>query len=105
LRVRVAGEHVLWVHFSDGLAGTFDLGQVLDIGCFKLLREPRHFAAVRVEPETGSVQWPGRALLHAEILHADLVARGDGKRLATPATDAAFKRFLERACRRLDGPR
>jgi hypothetical protein len=71
--VRYVRDHVLWLEFSDGLAGELDLAESLVGPAFAPLREPKEFADVRLGAET--IEWPNGADWAPESLHALLRAR------------------------------
>ena len=76
LEVRALGGHRLWVRFDDGLEGEVDLARVLTFdGVFAPLADPSRFAEVRVEPEWGTLVWPGEVDFDSEMLHS--LVRGD----------------------------
>jgi Protein of unknown function (DUF2442) len=57
--------------FSDGAIKEIDLGEVMGRGgVFAPIRESRElFERVRVNPETGTVEWPGEVDLDSEVLY------------------------------------
>jgi hypothetical protein len=68
--VEVLGHYLLRLTFSDGLTGDVDLSHIRDWGgVFASLRDPDAFAQVRVDPEIGTITWPGGADLAPEVLH------------------------------------
>jgi hypothetical protein len=71
--VRHVRDHVLWLEFSDGVAGEVDLGDGLFGPVFEPLRDPNEFARVRLGPET--IEWPNGADWAPESLHERLLAR------------------------------
>jgi hypothetical protein len=96
-------DYELWLRFSDGIEGSVDLSRLLDIGCFKLWRDVEAFLEARPHPQTGAAWWPVGVSLNAEILHADLRARG--ARAPQPARDRGFQRFMARALEPVKGLR
>jgi hypothetical protein len=72
--VRHVRDHVLWLEFSDGVAGEVDLAETLVTGgpVFESLRDPREFARVRLGAET--IEWPNGADWAAESLHERVIA-------------------------------
>ena len=52
------------------------LGNLLEIGAFKLWRDVREFEKVSVDPESATVTWEGGIRLDPEILYQDLATRG-----------------------------
>ena len=71
--VRHVRDHVLWLEFSDGLAGELDLADRLVGPMFDPLKGPSEFARVRLGAET--IEWPNGADWAPESLHALLRAR------------------------------
>lgn len=71
--VRHVRDHVLWLEFSDGLAGEVDLAARLTGPVFEALRETSEFAHVTLGDET--VEWPNGADWAPESLHALVRAR------------------------------
>jgi hypothetical protein len=57
--------------FSDGAVKEVDLSELLSRGgVFESIRTSRsEFEAVRVNPDTGTVEWPGEVDLDAEALY------------------------------------
>ena len=68
-------DYKLWIRFDDGLEGSVFLGNLLEIGAFKLWRDVREFEKVSVDPESATVTWEGGIRLDPEILYQDLAAR------------------------------
>jgi len=66
--VRHLREFVLRVELSDGSAVIVDLGDELDGEVFEPLRDPELFGKVRVNRETGTIEWPNGADLAPEFL-------------------------------------
>lgn len=63
------GGHRLFLRFDDGSEGVIDLAPVLRFdGVFAPLRDPAGFAAVTLDPELGTVGWPGGADLCPDVL-------------------------------------
>ena len=74
--VRPVGGHRIWLRFDDGVEGELDLSRVLNLeGVFEPLRDPEFFGCVRVDPEWGTIGWPGDIDLDSEMLHS--LVRGD----------------------------
>ncbi len=67
--VRHTKDYVLWLRFSDGLEGEVDLAAELDGEMFELLRDPRVFAGVRLDPEFRTIAWPNGADFAPEFLY------------------------------------
>jgi hypothetical protein len=57
--------------FADGAAGEVDLGTRLRFdGVFARLRDPAAFGQARIDPDWGSLAWPGGADLCPDVLRA-----------------------------------
>jgi hypothetical protein len=63
--------HLIRAVFSDGAIKEIDLGDLLSRGeVFELIRKSRsEFEAVHVNPDAGTVEWPGEVDLDAEVLY------------------------------------
>lgn len=60
--------HWLRLTFADGSVHEVDVGQLRD-GVFARIHDDREtFAQVRVNPETGTVEWPGGIDLDPDVL-------------------------------------
>ena len=63
--------HWLRLTFADGSVHEVDVGK-LDSGLFaEMHNDPEVFAQVRVNPETGTIEWPGGLDLDPDVLHGD----------------------------------
>jgi hypothetical protein len=49
----------LWVRFADGTMGEDDLSHLVGQGVFQRWERPGEFERVRVDPDAGTVVWPG----------------------------------------------
>ncbi|HEV8657758.1 MAG TPA: DUF2442 domain-containing protein [Thermoanaerobaculia bacterium] len=59
IRVEALPEYHLRLTFDDGSEGELDLrSQICFTGVFEPLRDEREFRKVRVNPESGTIQWP-----------------------------------------------
>ena len=68
--VRPGPGQQLHLTFSDGSAGSFDVGPYLWGPVFEQVRTDADvFTAVRVDPELGTIVWPGGADLAPEFLY------------------------------------
>jgi hypothetical protein len=63
---------VLRLTFSDGLSGEVDVLDRMHGPVFERARTPEGFAEVEVDPETGTVCWPGGADLAPDTLYERL---------------------------------
>ena len=76
IECRVVGPHRLWLRFGDGLEGELDIAAYVRFeGVFAPLTDPREFARVRVEPELGTIVWPGGADLDPVVLYETVKSR------------------------------
>ena len=69
LDARYVRDYVVWLRFSDGLAGEADLSAELDGPVFEPLRDPAVFRCVRLHPELHTIVWPNGADFAPEFLH------------------------------------
>jgi len=68
-------DYKLWLRFEDGLEGSVFLGNLLEIGAFKLWSDVREFEKVSVDPETATVTWEGGIRLDPDLLYHEVAAR------------------------------
>jgi hypothetical protein len=69
--VRALDGHRVFIRFEDGVQGEVDIAELVAFdGVFAALRDPAHFAAVRVRPELGTICWPGGADLDPDVLYS-----------------------------------
>jgi Protein of unknown function (DUF2442) len=66
---------VLRVAFGDGLDGEVDVLDRMRGPVFEVARTRAGFAQVRVDPETGTVVWPGGADLAPDALYERVRSR------------------------------
>jgi hypothetical protein len=67
--VTVVGDRVLRLLFSDGTAGDADFSADRWTGVLSPLNDPAYFARVTVDPEAGTIVWPGSIDLAPEPLY------------------------------------
>jgi len=67
--VAVVGDQVLRLLFSDATAGDVDFSAERWQGVLEPLNDPAFFAQVRVDPEAGTIVWPGGIDLAPEPLY------------------------------------
>ena len=60
---------VLHLRFADGLSGEVEVLDRMRGPVFEQARTPEGFAEVTVDPETGTVVWPGGADLAPDTLY------------------------------------
>lgn len=71
VEARVIEGYRVFLRFEDGVAGELDLGELIRFdGVFAPLRDKIEFAKLRVDPEAGTIVWPGGADLDPDVLHA-----------------------------------
>jgi hypothetical protein len=68
-------DYKLWIRFDDGLEGSVFLGNLLEIGAFKLWLDVREFEKVTVDPQTATVTWEGGIRLDNEVLYQNLASQ------------------------------
>jgi hypothetical protein len=69
--VEVLHDQVVRLRFADGTDNTVDLGPYLHGPVFATIRtDPAAFAAVRVDPDAGTIVWPNGADLAPDTLYA-----------------------------------
>src|SRR4026209_1281936 len=68
-------DYRLWIRFEDGLEGSVFLGNLLEIGAFKLWSDVREFEKVSVDPETATVTWEGGIRLAPDLLYHEVASR------------------------------
>ena len=69
VEARYVRDYVIWLRFSDGLAGEVDLQNELDGPVFEPLRQLAVFQCVCLHPELHTIVWPNGADLAPEFLH------------------------------------
>jgi uncharacterized protein DUF2442 len=69
VEARYVRDYVLWLRFSDGVAGEVDLHDELDGPVFEPLRQIGTFQHVRLHPELHTVVWPNGADFAPEFLY------------------------------------
>jgi len=63
----------LWVRFEDGLQGEVDLSELAGKGVFRRwVDNPTEFSQARVDPESGTVVWPGGLDVAPDRLYSDV---------------------------------
>lgn len=80
--VEILHDHVVRLHFADGVDKTIDLEPYLHGRVFAEIRtDPTMFAAVRVDPDAGTITWPNGADLAPDVLY-------EGRRSARMESEA-----------------
>lgn len=62
----------LSLQFDDGVEGVVNLSDLVGAGVFEDWRDEAKFRAVAVDPESGTVCWPGGIDLCPDTLHSDI---------------------------------
>ena len=66
----------LKLRFEDGVVGEIDVAQLVPFtGVFAALSDRNEFVAVRVNPELGTICWPGGADLDPDVLYSVVTRR------------------------------
>jgi len=65
----------LWLRFSNGLAGEVDLSHLAGRGVFERWLEPGEFEKLSVDPEAGTVVWPGGLDVAPDALYERIASR------------------------------
>ena len=66
---RYVSEYTVWLRFEDGTQGEVDLSAELYGPVFEPLKEQALFSQVRVNPDTGTIEWPNKADFAPEFLY------------------------------------
>ena len=69
VEARYVRDYVIWVRFSDDVAGEVDLRDELDGPVFEPLRRIEAFQDVHLHPELHTIAWPNGADLAPEFLY------------------------------------
>jgi len=78
VEVQARPDFKVWVRFEDRLEGEVDLSSLVGRGVFKRWAdEPSDFAAVAVDPESGTIVWPGGLDVAPDRLYSDVARAAD----------------------------
>jgi len=69
IEARYVNRYTVWLRFEDGTEGEIDLSAELSGEVFEPLKDPAFFRQFRVNPETGTIEWPNRADFAPEFLY------------------------------------
>ena len=69
VEARYVRHYTIWLRFEDGAEGEIDLSGELNGPIFEPLREQAYFQQFRVNPDTGTIEWPNRADFAPEFLY------------------------------------
>jgi hypothetical protein len=61
--------YTIWLRYDDGTEGEIDLSDELHGPIFEPLRDRAYLAQLRVNADTGTVEWPNGADLAPEFLY------------------------------------
>lgn len=70
IEARHVRDYTIWLRFEDGTEGEIDLSAELDGPVFEPLRDHAFFSRFRVNPDTGTIEWPNSADFAPEFLYA-----------------------------------
>ena len=65
----------LHLSFSDGIEGTLDLNYLIGRGVFAKLKDPTFMKQVFIDPESGTIAWPGGLDLDPVVLYSKISQR------------------------------
>jgi len=103
-KVKAAGDYRLRLTFSDGTTGEADLRQKIEsFAPFQPLRDPALFRKAKLDPEAGTVVWPGELDIAVEQLYA--LAHGLPEPKTLEQADANELEMSLKELRRLTGLR
>ncbi len=72
---RANNDYSLWLRFDDGVEGSVFLGNLLEIGAFRLWRDREQFRRVAIDPAARTLIWDGGIELDPSVLYRDLLGR------------------------------
>ena len=75
IEFRAGSDYSLWLRFDDGTEGNVFLGNLLEIGAFKLWRDRDQFRLVTFDPKSMTLVWDGGIELDPAVLYRDLLER------------------------------
>lgn len=82
VEVQPVGDYRLRLRFEDGVEGEVDVAALVRFeGVFAPLKDRGEFLKVAVNPELGTICWPGGADLDPDVLYAKVT----GQEIAIPA--------------------
>lgn len=69
VEARYVSGYAVWLRFEDGTEGEVDLSSELEGPIFEPLKDKSYFSRFRVNPDTGTIEWPNRADFAPEFLY------------------------------------
>jgi len=74
----------IWVRFEDGVEGEVDLSDLAGRGVFKRWTEnPSEFGKASVDPQSGTVTWPGGLDVAPDRLYSEVLRSKGGVEAST----------------------
>ena len=84
IAVEARGGFKIWVRFEDGLEGEVDLSDLAGRGVFKRWTEnPSEFRKASVDPQSGTVTWPGGLDVAPDRLYSEVLRSKGGVKAST----------------------
>jgi hypothetical protein len=73
VEARIIDGYRIHLRFEDGVEGDVDISGLIRFeGVFAPLRDPKEFARIAVNLETGTICWPNGADLDPDVLYAQI---------------------------------
>ena len=72
VEVEARAGYRIWIRFEDGVSGEVDLSELVGKGVFRRWENEDEFRKVFIDPETGTVAWPGEIDLAPDALYRDV---------------------------------
>ena len=73
VEVRPLEGYRLYLRFEDGVEGSVDISNLVQSGgVFEPLKERGFFEQVRVDPDWGTIGWPGEIDLDRDVLYSQV---------------------------------
>jgi hypothetical protein len=69
VEARYVRGYSIWLRFEDGTEGVVDLTEELYGPVFEPLKDKSYFSSFRVNPDTGTIEWPNHADFAPEFLY------------------------------------
>ena len=72
-KVRVLEDYCLEITFEDSVVGIVNISESVTFdGVFEPLKDENYFRQVKVNPDTGTIEWPNGADLDPVVLYAQI---------------------------------
>jgi len=98
VKVALKSGYVLHLEFEDGTEGDVDISQVITFdGVFEAFKDQSLFDRVRVDPELGTIAWPGDLDLAPEPLYERITGRNPMEAEIRALEEAGLVRAAEHA--------